>query len=70
MHEYNAHLLEIALIPLRQARSQEAQRALIHSQLTGVLLPPPSPAHFTQRGIVPAKSKPFAVPRVIESIFL
>ena len=37
MHEYNAHLLEIVAIPLRQVRSQQAQRSLIQAGL------PPNP---------------------------
>jgi hypothetical protein len=72
MQEYRAHLLEIALIPLKMARSQELFRAQVQSKLTAVnyghpVVPSPYPAAGTysrQGGIIPARSKPFVVPKV------
>ena len=66
-HEYSAHQLEIALIPLRLARSQDMRRSLVQAKLaTPAVTAPTAASHSTPRGIIPAKSKPFSVPRVTE----
>ena len=69
-HEYSAHQLEIALIPLRLARSQDRRRSLVQAKFASPATPavtaPTAASHSTPRGIIPAKSKPFSVPRVTE----